>query len=170
MMNRATRWWAALVFGFAAAAGAQQGGATNQTTITSKTLDFDYGRMIAVFRDDVVVVDAQVHMQCDLLTVLFEGTNDIKSVTATGNVRVRQQDKTATAKRGIYLARDGKVILMGDATLVQGANRVTGDEITFWINEDRMTVRPGTLVVTPSGKGGGGLPAGLQGVDRRKKP
>jgi lipopolysaccharide transport protein LptA len=170
MMNKATRWWAVLAVGFAAVAGAQQESATNQTTITSKTLDFDYGRMIAVFKDDVVVVDPQLRMECDQLTVLFERTNDIKSITAVGNVRVRQQDKTATAKKGIYLAREGKVILLGDATLIRGADTVKGDEITFWINENRMICRPGFLSITPSNRGGAGPESGFPGLERKKKP
>lgn len=171
-MGKTSRGWAALVLCLTAAAG-WASAATNQTVITSKTLDFDYGRMIAVFRDNVVVVDPQMRMDCDQLTVIFERTNDVKSITAAGNVRVRHQDKTATGKKGIYLAREAKVLLIGDATLARGSDVVKGNEITFWLNEDRMEVGGGqaTMVITPTSRGGGGLSRDLlKESPSKKKP
>lgn len=125
------------------------------TTITSKRLDFDYARFIAVFEGDVVVVDPQIRMEADKMNVVFEGSNSVKSVSASGRVRISQEDKLATCQRALYVARTGEVQLRGDAVLSRGGDRVMGDEITFWLNEDRMTVTPGRLIITPKSQSGG---------------
>lgn len=117
--------------------------------ITSKKLEFDYRRSIAVFEEDVVVVDPQMRLQSEKLNVIFDGTNDVKAVTATGDVHIWHADKTATCRRAIYLAESGQVILQGDAELSRGRDTVKGDEITFWLNEERMSCKPGYLVIFP---------------------
>ena len=57
----------------AGSAWAQQTTEAGQTTITSKRLTFDYKRSIAIFEEDVVVVDPQLRIEADNLTVLFAG-------------------------------------------------------------------------------------------------
>jgi lipopolysaccharide export system protein LptA len=140
----------------AAAAGATQ---TN-TVITSRILDFDYQRYIAVFEGDVVVVDPRIRIESDKLTVLFDKGNEIKSATAVGDVHLYHEDKTATCRKAIYLAKSGEVLLTGDARLVRGQDSVTGTKITFWLNEDRVTCQPGRLTIFPRSDEGEGDGAG----------
>ena len=122
---------------------------TNDTVITSRTLTFDYQRFIGVFDGDVVVVDPQIRIDADQLVVAFDKDNRIKSATATGNVRLRRDDKTGTCEKAIYLARTGEVMLLTHATLMRGQDEVRGDKITFYMNDDRMTCEPGYLIITP---------------------
>ena len=131
--------------------------AGTNTVITSKHLTFDYSRYIAVFEEDVVVVDPQITIKSDKLTVRFDSTNSVKSVTAVGNVRLRQGDKTGSCEKAIYVARTGEIILLGDARLNRGSDSVIGRQITFWINEDRLTCEPGHLIIFPKEGGGRGL-------------
>lgn len=126
------------------------------TVITAKQLEFDYQRHIAVFDDDVVVSDPEIQIESDRLVVCFDGTNDVKSVTASGRVRMRTGDKRATCDRAIYLARTGEVVLTGDARLYRGRDHVAGEQITFWVDEDRLRCRPGRLVIFPR-EGGSGM-------------
>jgi len=124
--------------------------ATQQkTVITSDTLSFDYDRLVAVFEDNVTIIDPQVRMKSKRLNVLFDEANQIKSVTASGNVRMWQGDRTATCRRAIYVARTGEMILHGDAIMRQGKDSVTGDEITIMLNENKMVCKPATLVIYP---------------------
>lgn len=158
MMRRVFWLVLAAVFGWGMVAGAQTA-LPGGTTINAKTLSFDYKRFTAVFEGNVVVVDPQVRMEADRLNVIFEGSNEVKSVAASGNVRMWHEDKTATCDRAIYVSRSGEVILRGGATLRRGDDRVMGDEITFWLNEERMTCTPGRLIIAPkenprSGSGG----------------
>lgn len=127
------------------------------TTITAQTLSFDYKRFIAVFENNVVVVDPDVRMEADRLNVVFEGSNSLKSVSASGNVHLWHQDKEATCQRAVYVSRSGEVVLRGDAVLSRGDDRVMGDEITFWLHEDRMTCTPGRLIIGPQSQGSGAV-------------
>lgn len=127
--------------------------ATNRTTITSSKLTFDYKRSIAIFEGNVVVRDPQIDIDADRLIVQFNKDNTVRSMTAVGNVELCTGDKTGTCRRAVYLAKAGELLLMGDAVLVQSGNRVSGNQITFFVNEDRVKVEPGSVLLMPQ-KGG----------------
>ena len=120
------------------------------TVITAKSLKFDYKRSMATFEGDVVVVDPEVRMEDDKLNVVFGQTNELKAVTATGDVRLWHEDKLASCRRAIYMARTGEVILQGDAKVARGTDVVAGNEITFWLHEDRMICKPGHVIFYPA--------------------
>jgi lipopolysaccharide transport protein LptA len=117
--------------------------------ITSQTMTFDYKRLIAVFENDVKVVDPRLAIDSDKMTVLFERDNTVKSVTAQGSVVIRQQDKTATCDKAVYLKQSDEIMLMGSAKLIRGKDYVAGNTITFWLNEDKVRCEPGRLVIYP---------------------
>jgi len=131
-------------------ASAQQEMSASNTVITSESLSFDYGRSVAIFKGDVVAVDPQVRIECDKLAVMFDGTNDVKAVTALGNVRMNQEDKKATCDKAVYVARTGEIVLTGNATLYRGQDRIKGERITFWLNDDKMECTPGQLIIAPT--------------------
>ncbi|MDP6524718.1 MAG: LptA/OstA family protein [Kiritimatiellia bacterium] len=145
----------AVLLGAPAPVYAQKELSESNTVITSKSLTFDYGRSVAIFKDDVVAVDPQVRIECDKLAVMFDGTNQVKAVTALGNVRMIQEDKKATCDKAVYVARVGEIVLTGNATLYRGKDVVKGERIVFWLNDDRMECTPGQLIIAPTkGKGG----------------
>lgn len=141
----------AFIAGMAFAADAPS---TNKTTITSDRLSFDYQRMTAEFEKNVVVIDANMQLQADKLTVVFDNESSMKQAIATGSVRLSQQDKIGTCQKAIFIAKTGEIMLVGDAQIKRGNDLVKGDKITFWINEDRMVCEPGNLVLTPTKSAG----------------
>jgi lipopolysaccharide export system protein LptA len=149
-----------------ATAWGQDAGTMKQTVITSDNMSFDYKRLIAIFEDNVVVVDPQIRMESDRMNVLFTEENAVRSVTASGNVRMFSSGKTATCRRAIYVAHDSQVIMKGDVKLQQGRDTVEGNEITIWLDEDRMVVKPAKLIIMQGGGGNRSNP--LQ--DLRRKP
>lgn len=126
------------------------------TVITANRLSFDYERYSAVFEENVVVSDPQIRMESDKLNVLFDGEDNVKSVTAMGNVRLRYEDKTGSCGRAVYLANKGQIVLAESAVLRRGRDAVMGEKITVWIGEDRMLCEPGRLVIFPQRKTGQG--------------
>ena len=142
-----------LVAGFVVAAEPKKG----NTRVTSKRLDFDYKRMVAVFSGDVVVTDPEVKINTDKLTMAFDETREIKLVTCNGNVKMWYQDKAASAKQAVYQASKGEVELLGDATLTRGGDTVKGDRIVFNLHNETMTCEPGFLVITPGEQKESGL-------------
>lgn len=120
-----------------------------KTTITAKRASFDYKGSIAEFVGDVVVVDPEVTMNSDKLTVFFDGSNDVRSVTAVGNVRLRYQGKTATCEKAVYIAREGYIAMTGDAKIQDAKDAIIGNVIQIWIRDEKMTVEPGRLIIYP---------------------
>jgi lipopolysaccharide transport protein LptA len=118
-------------------AGAARG-QTGGTTITSDALTFDYKRSIATFEGNVKVVDPQMKMDADKLTLLLDSTNSIKSITATGRVKIVQMDKTATCSSAVYVAKTGEVTLKGNVVVIRAGESLQSEEVIFWVNEDRM--------------------------------
>jgi len=125
-------------------------GATN-TVITSKRMSYDYTRAIAVFEEDVVVVDPQMKILSDRMNVIFDKNNTVKSVTAIGNVRIAQAEKRATCNQAVYITLTGEIIMTGDPKLYRGRDSLAGTKITFWTNEDRVTCEKPHLVIFPEG-------------------
>jgi lipopolysaccharide export system protein LptA len=137
-----------------------------QTVITSGQLTYDYKRSIAVFEENVVVQDPQVRIMSDTLTVLFDQTNEVKSVTALGNVRIESENRRARCRKAIYLARRGEIMLSGDAELQRDKDKLSGDQITYWLNEERVLCKPGRLVIYSDEDTSGGLRDHLRGKPR----
>lgn len=130
-------------------ATAVAGSGTNKTTITAQRLTYDYKRSIAVFEGDVVAQDPQMKMVADKMIVVFEGTNSVKTLTAQGNVKITSEDREATCFTAVYKNEGGEVIMTGSPMLRRGENTVSGDKITFWVNDEKVVCEPGQLIFVP---------------------
>jgi lipopolysaccharide export system protein LptA len=134
---------------------------TNKTVVTSDRLTYDYKKSLATFEGNVVVIDPRMTIESDEMRLVFNSTNSIKSATATGKVRMKSEDKTATCDRAVYLAENEEVTLTGNARLNRGRDTTTGNRIVFYLDEDRVVVEGETrLVVFPEDGGKPKLPKG----------
>jgi len=141
---------AAVGMGLCATADVQDTTNTQETVITSESLMFDYGRSTCVFEGDVVVTEPRVKLECEKLYVFFDATNNVDSVVATDSVRVTQDNKRGTCDKAVYTAKTGAIVMTGDAKLKRGRDSINGDEITIYVNSEKVTCKPGRLVVFPS--------------------
>lgn len=124
--------------------------ASNKTVVTAKQLSYDYKRSIADFDGDVVVVDPQVRLKADKMTIIFDKTNEVKSITSLGNVVIDSEDKRATCDKAVYIAKTGEVIMTGNAKLTKGEDVVTSERITFFLNDE--TVKAERSAGNPDGR------------------
>ncbi len=122
------------------------------TVITSKRLYFDYGRSIATFDGDVVVVDPQIRIESQRLIVTFDATNNVKAVTAMENVRLFSGDREGTCQRAVYLVGSGEILLTGSPALKRERDRLSGDRITFWVDREEVLCEPGELIISPASR------------------
>jgi lipopolysaccharide transport protein LptA len=129
-----------------AASGVRAETATN-TVITSDRLVYDYKRSVAVFEDNVIVRDPQMTLTSDRMNVIFDAEHNVKSVTAIGNVRIVQDNKTGLCDQAVYIALTGEIIMTGAPRLQRDGDTLQGNKITFWTNEDRVTCDTATLVI-----------------------
>jgi len=127
--------------------------AVTNTVITSDYMEFDYQRQIAVFEGHVVVVDPEIRMKSDRMTVIFSDDKDVKQATASGNVTIENADIRATCDRAVYSRVRGEILLTGNAVLTRDRDTVSGDKITYWIDTERMECEPVTMVISPSSEG-----------------
>jgi len=112
--------------------------------VTAQQLAADQGQGQATFSGEVVATQGDITLYCDKLTVfsLPEG-DQVDRLEAFGNVRVVQLDRIATADRAVYRQRQGTLALYGNAAVHQGQNRVAGEEIIVYLQENRSVVKSG---------------------------
>lgn len=77
----------------------------------------------------------------------------ISRIEATGRVKIEKQDGRATCQRAVYYEEDKKIVLTGEPVAWQKGTRVTGKQITMFLEEDRSLVEGGSHV-TIEGEGG----------------
>ncbi len=132
------------------ASGQDAADASELTVITSDKLTFDYTQQFALFDGNVVVVDPQMRLTADKMTVTFNSSNRITDIKAEGHVKIMQEDKTAHAEIAQYQVEQGVIIMTGKPQVTRGMDILTGDKITFWRDRNRMLVEPrARLVITP---------------------
>lgn len=110
--------------------------------VTSDRMEADKGANVVVFKGNVVVVE-DFTLCSDELFVYYDDRQEVKDIVADGNVRIFQQDKTATAGKAVYDRKSRSIVLTEDPQVVQCTDTVRGDKITVFIDEDRAMVESG---------------------------
>ncbi len=111
--------------------------------ITSEKLDFDYKARRVVFQGNVEVVQGEIHLLSNVLTVDYAQVGDnqqLKEVTADGRVTITQGPRKATGNHAVFDQASRTMVLTGDAVLEEGANQVNGDKIVVHPDDSRMEV------------------------------
>lgn len=136
--------------------GGQQG---QPITIKSNELSTDSKSRTATFTGKVVARQGDLTIYSDKLVVYYKASGgDLDRVEASGNVRVVQGDRLATAREGVYQSAEQKIVLTGDPKVIQGDNTVSGKVITYFVDEEKSVVTGGPdarveAVITPKEKG-----------------
>ncbi len=145
-------WLAALCAG----AGAQEAGraawsnGSEPLEIDSATLEARADEGLVVFQGEVVARQGDLTLHADELRVLVDKqSQEIRSVEAVGNVRIRKADLLATGERGSYEAATGVVKLYGEPKVWRGRDVVSGELITLYLAENRSVVEGARAVLFP---------------------
>jgi len=109
--------------------------------IVSDTMEgFDKEKMV-VFKGSVIAKQDDLLIFTDVIeTYLNEETNEISKAYARGNVKIVKQDRTATAQEAFFDNIKREIILKGDVVVYQGQDKIIGNVITYYINEDKVVV------------------------------
>ncbi|MBW1988534.1 MAG: hypothetical protein JRI97_03215 [Deltaproteobacteria bacterium] len=145
----------AVVLFLAAAAAAQQMEAPvlfdsrkGPVNITSQRLVVDNQENWAEFSGQVRAVQADTEVTCETLRIWYKSggggehgqeARSIDRVVAKGKVRIASPRVTATARKAVYQAESGSLLLSGHPVLQSGENRVSGSKITL-TGEGRVVV------------------------------
>jgi lipopolysaccharide export system protein LptA len=125
-------------------------------TIKSNDLSADNKGKTAVFSGKVVAKQGDLTIFCDKMTVYYGNTQgDVDKIEADGNVRIVQENRTGLASHAVYESKQGKIVLSGgNPKVMQGADTVSGEIITYFIDDERSSVTGGRVeaVIHPKSK------------------
>jgi outer membrane protein assembly factor BamD len=105
-------------------------------TYTKENLILFKGNVTARQKDMVIYADS-------LEAVLIEDGKGIEKVVAGGNVKIQQGLRVANCQKAIFYNLDKKVVLTGEPKLSEGDNTVSGEEIIFDMDQNRVEVKGG---------------------------
>jgi lipopolysaccharide export system protein LptA len=102
---------------------------------------------------NVVVTQAGMTLNAARMTIAYHqkpgpqaasaggaGGVEVDRIDASGNVVVTKQDQVARGNVGIYDLNKRLITMLGNVSLVQGANRLTGGRLVMDLNSGRSTV------------------------------
>ena len=123
--------------------------------VTSDSMLVEKESLLITFSGNVVATQEDSLIKSDKLSVLLftdkekqanqsNLRHDIKSLTASGNVKFSSGNRTASADQAVYTSADQKIILTGDSPRVMtGESYVTGKKITLFQDSGRVIVEGG---------------------------
>ncbi len=147
--------------------------------VTARTLLANNKTKVVTYRKDVVVKKGDITLTADEVIIhlkkdkipangkaagqaadVFQGSGKIDTITAKGNVKIVQQDKTATSDNATYYSASDSFVLTGRPRVWQGDNVLTGVKISYNIKDDTFEVEDARTVLYQQGAQAGqsGLP------------
>jgi lipopolysaccharide export system protein LptA len=105
------------------------------------------------FTEDVRVIGTNLDTTCERLEVITVNQADtapdikedleLQRIEAYENVVIKQTGRTATAKKAIFMPKEGKVVLEGSAVVKGGQGRAAGHRMTLFQGQSRAIVEGG---------------------------
>ncbi|HRZ86580.1 MAG TPA: LptA/OstA family protein [bacterium] len=135
---------------------AAPGVAKQPTVITADGgLYLDYTKNIALFKQNVVVKDAQGFMKADEMKVYFDPKGSaISKIEAFGNVSIDQTGRQAESQKVVMYMNEGKIVLTGDPRIKQGTDTYSAEKITIFKKTNQIIFQPkAKLIIYQDGKG-----------------
>ncbi|OPY76933.1 MAG: Outer membrane protein assembly factor BamD precursor [Syntrophorhabdus sp. PtaU1.Bin153] len=110
--------------------------------IVSDTMEgFDKEKYV-VFKGSVIAKQDDLYIFSDVMEAYMnEETNEISKAYAKGNVKIVKQDRTAVANEAFFDNGKGEIVLKDNVVVFQGRDKVTGNTITYYVDEDRVLVQ-----------------------------
>ncbi len=119
--------------------------------ITSDRLDVDENTGLAIFRENVVIIQGEMRLTADEVTVFYDNVLEVvERFEAIGNVVFISGPDAAESKLANYYVATGLLVMEGDVLVVQGPNTITSDEMTVYVDQGtaEMTGRVRTVLQT----------------------
>jgi lipopolysaccharide export system protein LptA len=109
--------------------------------ITSDRLELNNKDKTITFIGNVIAKQEDMTIYSDKIVATYsDNRRDIKKVVATGDVKITKGDRVATCRRAVFDNIKKTVVLTEEPKIWQGKDFISGDKITFLIDEDRVLV------------------------------
>jgi lipopolysaccharide export system protein LptA len=112
--------------------------------ITSDKVEAYRKDNLIIFQGNVIARQKDIVIYADSLeAMIIEDGKGIERVTVGGNVKIQQGLRVANCQKAVFYNLDRKIVLTGDPKVSDGDNIVSGDEIIFDIEKNRVEVKSG---------------------------
>jgi lipopolysaccharide export system protein LptA len=112
--------------------------------MTSDTVEASQKQNSVTFKGNVVARQEDITLYANTLVIYYDpDAKGIKTVVASGNVKIVQLERRATGQKITFRQDDNRVLLEGEAVLREGENVIRGDRVVCYIDEDRCLVEGG---------------------------
>jgi lipopolysaccharide export system protein LptA len=115
--------------------------------VKSDKLEFSYKQRLLTYSGEVVVTQGDLTLHADRLEVQIndsaEGGDRLEQIIATGNVDIAQGKRAASGGRAVFDQRRRTIVLSENAVLSEGPNRISGERVVVYIDEERSVVEGG---------------------------
>jgi len=121
-------------------------GTSQPLRITSQQLEADHKKSVIIFSGNVVAKQGNMTIYADVARVYYEKKeegNEIREIVATGNVKIQEADRLATAQQAVFTNAEQKIVLTGQPKVWQGKDMVSGEKIIVLLEEDKTFVESG---------------------------
>lgn len=120
--------------------------------ITSDSLITDNNASYAEFVGNVQAAQGTTLITSDRLRIYYGSSgsskdkkitsqDSVKKIMAIGNVTIRFDNKVAVTEQAEYTTETGVIVLTGaNSRVTSGSNYVSGEKITLYRNQDKVTV------------------------------
>jgi outer membrane protein assembly factor BamD len=124
---------------------AKLGDKSQPIDITSDKVEAYWKENLIVFKGNVIARQKDIVIYADSVeAVVVEDGKGIEKVIAGGNVKIQQGLRVANCQKAVFYNVEQKVVMTGDPKVSEGGNIVSGDEIVFDIEKDRVEVKGGS--------------------------
>ena len=158
-----------LVAAVSAQASDRKTGTREPIVITAERMEADKLGDTVVFIGQVVLKKEAMTLNADYLTVHYDTpAKGIRDIEALGSVMVTKEGRVALANKAVYYSNEEKIVLTGDARIIENDNQLGGDRITLYIRDDRSIVEGGKVLIYQEQQAGEG--AAPQQTAPRRRP
>lgn len=108
-----------------------------QVDISGDTTDIDIQNKVVTFHGNVKVVQGSTTLFSDTLVMSVDDNGkDLKQAVATGNVRLVNEELTATGGEGTFYNQEQKIVLIDKAKVWQGNNTISAPRIVAYLGQE----------------------------------
>lgn len=116
--------------------------------ITSNHMEAEKLGEKVTFSGNVELKKEGMTVTSDQMVVFYDpGSKNIREIVARGNVVVRKEGRIALANLATYSLREEKIVLTGDARIIENENQVGGEKIILFMRDDRSVVEGGKVLL-----------------------
>lgn len=110
--------------------------------VTADMLNVAQAENTAEFLGNAKAIQGDLRLAADKVVVKYNPEQSaIETVTATGNVVFTNGTEVAEAQKAVYRLGSSNVVLTGSVLLLQGANAISGDNLTLDLTTNKGSMR-----------------------------